>query len=202
MTKKGIIIRVLVFIMIVITLPQLIAPKLDEQLYRKFICCTEDKNAAYYNINGQEVYLDGEATIEDLEQFKQEFEEVIGYKFDYKIVLTTYDIATTYMYEEQIGEEWYITATTDAFAKVVYINTDFIQGTVLHELAHTIDLEYGFSETDFIIEQHSKQLDDSYMYFSPYEYFAECYRMYFENTLEDETVHEWFETVVMPQLGV
>lgn len=201
MTAKGILIRIVVFIMIVITLPQLIAPKLDEQLYRKFICCTEDKNAAYYNINGQEVYLDGEATEEDLEKFVRELEQMVGYEYDYKVVLTTYDIATTYMYGEQIGEEWYITATTDAFAKVVYINTDFIQGTVLHELAHTIDLEHGFSETDFIIEQHSKQLDDSYMYFSPYEYFAEAYMMYLKGTLEDQELINWLEDVVIPQIG-
>ena len=188
-------------IIIVILLIALINPSIYVHFYYdniaqfvnpNFHCISEEYNIYVEDILTQEYeeYL--------ISYIKESIDKGDLYKNNYYIILTDNNIPLS----QELPFSEYASGITSERNKVITINYEYIEWAFLHEIGHAVDNTYKFSETEELIALYYEALThraeavediDIYMLTNIKEFFAENYKRYITNTLDDENLISYFK---------
>lgn len=163
------------------------------------------KNKEFHKISDEyNVYLEVAANPEMENNINAYIEYALEkaplYKNDYYIVLTNHALETSVDY----AKGYRAAGITNNSAKKIHINYLYLDFAFLHEVGHAVDFTYKFSDTKEFKELYEKVKPeiisksaniDEYMLLDIKEYFAENYRRYAIETLEDQELIEYFDKI-------
>lgn len=123
------------------------------------------------------------------------------YKNNYYIILTDNNIPLS----KELSFSEYASGITFERKKIIVINYDYLEWAFLHEIGHAVDFTYKFSKTKELQSFYYKALGhraeavediDIYMLTNIKEFFAENYKRYMSDTLENGELKEWFDEII------
>ena len=196
-------------IIVVILIIALINPSIYTHFYY-------DNIAQFVNPNFHCISEDYNIYVEDI--LVPEYEEYIVsyvkdsidgeylYKNNYYIILTDNNIPLS----QELSFSEYASGTTWGRKKIIVINYDYLEWAFLHEIGHAVDFTYKFSKDKELVALYYEALGhraeaiadiDIYMLTNIKEIFAENYKRYITDTLEDVALKEWFDKNIQEKIN-